>query len=245
MRNRVLAAALFAVLFCGCPPGQWFGRHVIVNNTDSVVTDLTISVGDGSDKTWVQTSPGQGWIDSKPPRHTSLIVCWKDESGYHEKRLDFRKKISYQSKDDLYIELKPHGLLEWRMIKESAETASVWALTPIYVSWCLFIGLLIGVPLALAAVVAYVLFKFIRAGLIATVKGLHGDNTAFQFTIREIALLTVTVGLIVGWWANRNQLLWTIENEHRHNVGAVRSNLKLTREIQKLNPNFSPDNLTE
>src|SRR5947208_2649782 len=113
MKNRLLAAAFSALILSGCPAGGLFGRYLIVNNTDSTITDLTVSVGNGSEKTWDQTLPGQGWIHSKTFGRKFVIVSWKDETGDHQERISFENKIGYQSKADLFIEIKPHGILEW------------------------------------------------------------------------------------------------------------------------------------
>jgi hypothetical protein len=187
-------------MFCGCPPGDWRGRYVVVNNTESAITGLTLSAGNDSEKSWNETLPGQGWIHSRSLGHGLLTISWKDESGDHEERFSFDKKVGYGSRADLFIELKPHGLLEWRIVEPPKDKSNLWAVVPVYVLWCLSIGLVLGVPVALAAVIAYVLFSFIRQGLIATVEGLRGDRSVFQFTIREIALLTAVVALACGWF---------------------------------------------
>jgi hypothetical protein len=205
MRNRILVVAISALVLTGCPPGGFFGRYVIVNNTGSTMTNLKISVGNGTEEVWGQTLPGQGWIHSKPFPHKFLIVSWKDESGDHEKRFSFEKKTAYRSKADLYIELNPHGNLVWRAIEPPTEDggpATTLALVGVYLFYCLAVGLVVGVPVALAAVIAYGLFKAIRTGLTATVEGLRGDRTVFQFTTREILLLTTVVALALGWFVH-------------------------------------------
>jgi hypothetical protein len=202
MRNQILVVAVSALVLSGCPAGGFFGRYVIVNNTGSTIANLKISVGNGREQTWDQTLAGQGWIHLKPLGRKSLIVSWSDETGDHEECFSFEKKTSYRSRADLYIELKPQGHLAWRVIEPPTEDggpATILALVGAYLFYCLGVGLLVGVPLALAAVITYYLFKGARAGLTGIVQGLRGDRTVFQFTIREIVLLTTVIALALGW----------------------------------------------
>lgn len=181
---------------------MWSGKYHIVNNTGSTITDLTASVGRGNDKTWDQTAAGEGWIHPNLGAEF-LIVSWKDEAGSHQKRFSFERKVNAGSKTDVYVELKLSGNLAWRVIEPPPEDGSVeaiFALACVYLGYCLVACLVIGVPVALAALVAYGLFKVIKTGVSATVQGLHGDRTVFQFSIREILLLTTVVALVCGWF---------------------------------------------
>jgi hypothetical protein len=205
MRNRLLLVTLSALVLSGCPAGGFFGRYLVVNNTGSTVTNLTISVGTGNDQIWDETLPGQGWIHSTPipggPKF--LIVSWNDETGYHNERFSFENKTTYQSKADVYVELNPRGGFAWRIIEPPTENggpATILAAVLIYLFYCLGVGLVIGLPLALAALIAYGLLIVMRTGAIATVQGLHGDRSVFQFTIREILLLTTAIALALGWF---------------------------------------------
>jgi hypothetical protein len=164
-----------------------------------------VSVGNGAqksvEKTWEQTQPGQGWVYST--RHAAyFILSWKDENGDYEEIVLPAKTTAFQSKTDLYIELQPHGSMASRPIEPLPENGSVWAFILLYFVYCVVASLLIGVPLAIGIVLAYVLFKFTRVVLIATFQGLHGDRSVFQFTIREIALLTTVAALACGWFVH-------------------------------------------
>jgi hypothetical protein len=202
MRNRILLVTLSALVLSGCPGGGFFGRYVVVNSTGSTITNLTIAVGNGLDQSWEETLPGQGWIHSKSFGPKSLIVSWNDETGYHKEEFSFEKKTGYRSNADVYVELKPHGELAWRIIEPPAEDgnpSTIFSLVTVYFLYCLGVGVVIGVPIALAALIAYGLFMVMRTGAIAIVQGLHGDHSAFQFSIREIVLLTTVVALALGW----------------------------------------------
>ena len=200
---KFAATAIAALTLCGCPPTESpLRRYAFVNTTDSTITDFTISIGSTSQKsvvqTWDQTPPGQGWVYST--RHPAyLILSWQDETGDYERTIFSERRTIFRSTNDLYVELHPNGGLASRPIEPPSNNGNVWALIPAYFFYCLVLCLFIGVPLAMAAVVAYVLFKFMRAVLIATLQGLHGDRSVFQFTIREIALLTTMVALACGW----------------------------------------------
>ncbi len=202
MKTRILVLSFSALLFSGCPAGGFFGRYVVVNSTGSTVTNLKISVGNGFEQTWDQTQSGQGWIHSKSFREKSLIVSWSDESGDHEENFSFEKKVGYRSHADLYIELNPQGKLAWRVIAPPTEgggPATILALIGVYLLYCLGFGLFVGVPVALAAAIAWGLFKGIRIALLGIVDGLRGDQSVFQFSIREIMLLTTVVAVGLGW----------------------------------------------
>jgi hypothetical protein len=203
MRNRILVVALCALLLSGCPAGGFFGRYLIVNNTDSTITNLEISVRSGMKKAWDQTLPGQGWMHSDAFPDKSLIVSWSDATGTFKKEFSFEKKTAYRSEADLYIELNSHGNLAWRVIEPPREDSTAWAivsLIPVYIFYCLAVALLLGVPLAWAAVIAYGLFKAIQTGIDAAGPGLCGGRSIFQFTIREIMLLTTVAALVFGWF---------------------------------------------
>jgi hypothetical protein len=128
-----------------------------------------------------------------------FFLSWSDETGDHEEMVRLNKNTA---KTDLYIELHPHRSLASRPIEPPPDNLNMWALMPVYLLYCVVVSLLIGVPVAGAVVIAYVLFTFIRAGLIATVQVLHGDRSLFQFTIREIALLTTVAALACGWYVH-------------------------------------------
>jgi hypothetical protein len=201
MRNRVLLVAMTSLVLTGCPAGGFFGRYVIVNNAGSTVSNLKISAAGGG-QTWDETLHGQGWIHSRPFISKSLIVSWSDETGDHEEQFSFDKKTSYRSHADLYVELKPDGDLAWRVIEPPTEDggpSTKMALVGVYLFYCLGVGLLVGVPLALAGVITWGLFKALRMGLIGIVEGLRGENSVFQFSIREILLLTTAIALALGW----------------------------------------------
>jgi hypothetical protein len=59
----------------------------------------------------------------------------------------------------------------------------------------------LGVPLALAALAAFLLFRWLRAAVVAMEHGLRGDQTVFQFTTREIAMFTMMIALACSWFA--------------------------------------------
>jgi hypothetical protein len=201
MRSRILVLAFLALTLGGCPAGGFFGRYLIVNNTGTTITNLKISVGNGREKVWDQTLPGQGWIE-KSLHDKSLTVSWSDDAGYHEKKFSFEKKTGYRSYADLHIELNPQGKLTWRIIEPAREEDSplaIVSLVLIYIVFCVAFAIGVGVWLALASLTAYGLFTALRSAFITTMQGLRGDRTAFQFTIREIFLLTAVVALASGW----------------------------------------------
>ena len=117
-RNATIAAcALSAVLFCGCPAGGFFGRYILINSTDSTVTNLAISAA-GESKVWDVTLAGQRLnSDYLPGGPKRLSVSWSDGTGDHEVMISLEKKTGYRSKDDLFIELKPNGNVSWRLVK--------------------------------------------------------------------------------------------------------------------------------
>jgi len=175
---------------------------------------VSISAGTDFEKSWDETTPGQGWIYSQPfygSRPTSSVISWTDDAS-REKTLNVLSKAGKRKNADVYIELKPHGDLAWRIVDRPADEGDSWAiisLLPVYAAWCVLAALVIGVPLALAAFIAFLLFQTVRVGLGATVQGLRGDRTVFQFTIREVLFLMTMVALALGWlvhiWATTNR----------------------------------------
>lgn len=203
MKARVLALAFLSLILVGCPAGGFFGRYLLVNNTESTVRDLTISGGVGSEQIWQETLPGQGWIHSKPFLSKYVDVTWSDDTGLHQEEIRFEKKVSYRSKADLYIELKPHGQLAWRIIDPPADDGAPSTALMVVAGYGLYllgIIMLVGVPLALVALSAYGFFKVGRLICREVAAGLHGDQSVFQFTIREVLMLTTMVALALGWF---------------------------------------------
>jgi len=200
---KVAVTAVLAFALCGCPATKGpLRRYVVINNSTSAITDLTISVGGGvqtgADDFWEQTLPGQGWMYST--HHDAyLTLSWKDEAGDHKEIIRPTSNSVFNSKTDLYIELLDNGALTSRPIEPPPDNRTA-TLILVYLPYCLIVALFIGVPLGLAGIIAYVLFKFIRSALIAIALGLQGDRSVFQFSIREIALLTVAVAIACGWY---------------------------------------------
>ena len=193
---------LSALLVSGCTAGGFYGRYLIFNNTGSTITNLTISVGAGNAQTWYETLAGQGWIHSSLG-DKFLIVSWSDATGLHNKRFSFEDEVSYRSKADVFVELNAGGELSWRVVEPPTENggpASIPSLIAVYFYYCLGVVLVLGIPVALAALAAYGLFNVLRTVAISVVQGLHGDHSAFQFSIREIVLLTTVVALALGWF---------------------------------------------
>jgi hypothetical protein len=202
MRNRFLVVAFLALVLSGCPSGGFFGRYIVVNNTGSTLTYLSISVGKGTEITWDETLPGQGWMHPEAMGPEFLIVSWTDETGSHEEQFSFEEKINYRSEADLYVELNQNGKLAWRVIEPphaDGSTAEVLSVMVLYVFFCLAVSFLVGVPLGLTVALAYGLFTAIRTSIDAAGPGFCGGRSFFQFTIREIMLLTTVAALAFGW----------------------------------------------
>lgn len=234
MKKRLLVAAFSALLLTGCPPGPApHRRYVILNDTGSTITNLTISDGSTAEKIGDETLPGQAWMHSRPFGPRPVIVAWRNESGDHEVKFS-ENKTARLSQAEFLIALKPRGDFAGRVIEPPAESSNVLALIPVYLLYCLAAALVVGVPLALAAVVAYLLFKVIQAGLIAAGQALRGDRSVFQFSIREIILLTLVTALALGWIVDRQQFGARFDDVARHRTSLIWQNIELRDDLRKL-----------
>lgn len=203
MKRRVIAIAFFAVFLCGCPSGGFFGRYVIVNSTDETLKDMTISSGPGLSKTWGETLAGQGWIHPGMVRK-SLTVTWSDARGPHIETFDFEKQIGYRSHADVFLELKPNGVVAWRVVEppqEGDRFATAGTMFILYIFYCILFALFVGVPVGLAGLVSWVTWH-VACELGRNIRREMSGNKVFQFSIREILLLTTAIAVTLGWLVN-------------------------------------------
>jgi len=116
-RRCVLLVSLLTLVLCSCPAGGFFGRYLVVNNTEETIKELKIKTR-GFEATFPMLKQGEASLHRPASFHMDLEVSWQGESGeQHQVAFSFKKTAGHRNTDDLYVELRPRGVLAWRLVK--------------------------------------------------------------------------------------------------------------------------------
>jgi hypothetical protein len=117
-RHFGCVVVILGLLLCGCPAGGFFGRYLVVNSTDETISELDITTR-ASEEKWRSVKPGNASVRRpKSFGDMEITVRWKVDSGDEfNVKFSIKKAAGYRNTDDLYIELKPRGVLALRLVK--------------------------------------------------------------------------------------------------------------------------------